>query len=87
MKHQGVEEDGVLGAKPEKTKLTRTGNSQVLVLQGKLELGNAAIEKQDVRTDLMQIELENPEKEWETVDAWFVRQKQMDVLLADRHVD
>lgn len=75
------------GAKPEKTKLTRTGNLQVLVLQGKLELGNAAIEKQDVPTDLMQIELENPEKEWETVDAWFVRQKQMDVLLADRHVD
>lgn len=35
----------------------------------------------------MQIELVNPDKEWETVNAWFVRQKHMDVKLAHRHID
>jgi cytochrome P450 len=32
----------------------------------------------------LQIELEHPEKNWQTVNAWFVRQKHMDVRLA-RH--
>lgn len=35
---------------------------------------------------ISQIRLKNPDKEWETTNAWFVRQKGMDVLLARREV-
>lgn len=31
-----------------------------------------------------QIRLKNPKKEWETTNAWFVRQTGIDVLLARR---
>lgn len=37
-------------------------------------------------TGRIQIKLDAPEREWETVNAWFVRQKHMDVKLAHRPV-
>lgn len=42
-------------------------------------------EKQNANAnDLIQIELENPDREWEIVNAWFVRQKNMDIKLSRR---
>lgn len=42
-------------------------------------------EKQNANAnDRIQIELENPDREWEIVNAWFVRQKNMDIKLSRR---
>jgi hypothetical protein len=38
----------------------------------------------DIMLTTLQIRLKNPEKEWETTNAWFVRQTGIDVLLARR---
>jgi hypothetical protein len=39
---------------------------------------------QDSMLTILQIRLKSPEKEWETTNAWFVRQTGIDVLLARR---